>query len=777
SPSTVYRTLVIQIDEILYSTTTTNDNNILDSFDRFLQQCTTVEESKRIHAQIILSGTYRFAFLAARLISIYSRFGLVADARTVFCSIPVECSFNILLWNSILRANLSHGHSEESLRLYVQMCSLGIFPDGFTFPLVVRACASLGNSKLCKIMHAHVVLSGFQFHLHVANELMGMYAKIGKMCFGRKLFDRMPHKSSTSWNTIVSGFALNFDCDGALEIIGMMEEEGLEPNLVTWTSLLSAHARCGKHEEVLGLFGDMRMRKNGATAEAIAVVLSVCAYFDAFSKGKEIHGYVIKGGFEDYVFVKNSLICVYGKHGNTEAAKKLFSEIKIKNLVTWNALISSFAEAGFCDEASKIFSQLENTKDQLMRPDVVTWSALIGGFSLKGQADKSLEFFRQMQHANVKPNSVTVASILSVCAEVATLNLGREIHCHVIRALMDKNILVGNGLVNMYTKCGSLKQGHLVFDWIKNRDLISWNTMILGYGMHGFGEDALSTFSQMVRARMEPDGITFVALLSACSHAGFVNEGREIFDRMIREFEVPPKMEHYACMVDLLGRGGQLQEAIEIVKMMPMEPNECVWGALLNSCRMYRNTEVAEEIASRIFSLASETTGSYMLLSNIYAACGRWEDSAKVRWLARSKGLKKSTGQSWIEVHKKVYMFSAGNTFHLDLNEVYEILKDLGLRMEIEGYVPDKSFVLQDVAEEEKKQILYGHSEKLAIAFGHSKLTSSMPIRVIKNLRVCGDCHNWTKFFSKMTKREVIVRDGRRFHHFMDGFCSCKDYW
>ncbi|PIA42983.1 hypothetical protein AQUCO_02000440v1 [Aquilegia coerulea] len=243
---------------------------------------------------------------------------------------------------------------------------------------------------------------------------------------------------------------------------------------------------------------------------------------------------------------------------------------------------------------------------------------------------------------------------------------------------------------------------------------------------------------------------------------------------MINEYFITPQMEHYACMVDLLGRAGLLQEASEIVKTMPFEPNTCVWGALLNSCKMYRNTEVAEQTAFHIFNLKSDTAGSYMLLSNLYAADGRWEDSAKVRMLAKSKGLKKSPGQSWIEVQKKVYMFSAGSTLQ---EEFHEILKDLCFQMENEGYTPDKSFALQDVGEEEKKQILYGHSEKLAIAFGHANIPMGMPIRVMKNLRVCGDCHNWTKFFSRMTKREVIVRDGRRFHHFKEGSCSCKDYW
>ncbi|XP_077209839.1 pentatricopeptide repeat (PPR-like) superfamily protein [Tasmannia lanceolata] len=752
--------------------------NALDSFDLLLRQCTTLAQSKQVHAQIILNGAHQSHFLAAKLISIYSKFGLLHNARMVFCSIPTDQNTNLLLWNSILRANLSHDCTKEALSLYLQMRELGVEADGFTFPLLIRACSSIGDEKLCRIVHGNVIMMGFHSHLHVANELVVLYGKLGRMECALQVFDRMPQRNVVSWNTMISGFSLNYDCVGAFNMFRRMELDGLVPNLVTWTSLLSAHARCGLNNEVLDLFGEMRMRQNGATAEAIAVVLSVCADLDALDKGKVIHGYAIRSGFEDYVFVKNSLVCMYGKHGNWEDAKMLFSKMRLWNLVSWNVLISCYAAAGLCDEAFEVFSQLEKKGEELkIRPNVISWSAVIDGFASSGRGDKSLELFRRMLCVGVEPNSVTIASVLSVCAELVALGFGKEIHGYVIRSLMDKNILVENGLVHMYAKSGSLRDGRLVFDRMKGRDLISWNSMMAGYGVHGFGRDALSTFDDMVRTGLKPDGITFIAVMSACSHAGLVDEGCRLFDQMVNEFMILPQMEHYACMVDLLGRAGLLQEASEFVKKMPMKPNAYIWGALLNSCRIHKNTAVAEETASRIFSLESETTGSYMLLSNIYAACGRWEDSARVRVLSKTKGLKKSPGQSWIEVKQKIYMFLAGSPLQAGLEEVYSVLEELGLQMEARGYIPDKSFVLQDVDEEEKRQILYGHSEKLAIAFGHANIPQNMPIRVMKNLRVCGDCHNWTKFFSKMTSRQVIVRDGHRFHHFMDGLCSCKDYW
>lgn len=597
---------------------------------------------------------------------------------------------------------MSHGDVEECVRLYVRMWRFGVGADAFTFPLVIRASTLIGSSKLCRIIHGHVVQSAFQFHLHSVNELLGMYGKLGRMDRAHQLFDRMVQRSYISWNTMVSGFALNYDCDGAVQMFGRMEAEGLEPNLVTWTSLLSSHARCGHHRKTLDLFDLMRSRGVGAGAEVLAVVLSVCADSDGFEKGWVIHGYVVKAGFEHFSFVQNSLICVYGKHGLLLDAKKIFLELETKSVVSWNALISSYAESGFCNEAFAVFAEMEKSDGYpLVRPNSISWSAVIEGFASKGRGNESLQLFRRMQLARIPANCVTITSVLSVCAELAALNLGQEVHGYAVRSLMDNFNLVQNGLINMYTKSGSLRDGSLIFENVANKDLVSWNSMIAGFGAHGYGELALNTFNKMIESGKKPDEVTFVAVLSACSHAGLVPEARGFFDKMISEFGIEPQLEHYACMVDLLGRAGFLQEASELVKTMPMKPNICVWGALLNSCRMHKNTLVAEKTASQIFNLNSEMTGSYMLLSNVYAASGRWEDFAKVRISAKTKGLKKIPGQSWIEVNKRFYSFSSGKAVQMGLQEVYRVLRELALQMEIEGYLLNTSFVQQDVGEEE----------------------------------------------------------------------------
>jgi pentatricopeptide repeat protein len=309
------------------------------------------------------------------------------------------------------------------------------------------------------------------------------------------------------------------------------------------------------------------------------------------------------------------------------------------------------------------------------------------------------------------------------------------------------------------------------------RDVVSWNTMIAGYGMHGQGEDALGLFSKMQQTCINPDSITFVCVLSACSHTGLLEEGWEYFYCMSRDYCITPKMQHYACMIDLLGRAGCLKDAQDFIEKMPYKPSASVWGSLLGACRVHNNIQVGEYVAERLFDLDPEKAGYYVLLSNIYAAAGRWDDVSKVRTMMKDRGIKKMPGCSLVEVKNKVHAFNVGDKSHPQSEKIYAMLNSLAKQMEEAGYIPDTNFVLHDVEEEVKEHMLYSHSEKLAIAFGLINTSPGTTIRITKNLRVCGDCHNATKFISKIVRREIIVRDANRFHHFKDGSCSCRDYW
>jgi pentatricopeptide repeat protein len=372
---------------------------------------------------------------------------------------------------------------------------------------------------------------------------------------------------------------------------------------------------------------------------------------------------------------------------------------------------------------------------------------------------------------------MTITSVLSACARLSALKHGKEIHHYIIRFWFESHVFVGSALIDMYSKCGSIEVARHLFDKLSERNIVSWNAMIAGYAMHGHGEDALSLFHQMQQADIDPDHITFIALLSACSHAGLIDEGWHYFISMSREYHITPKVGHYSCMVDLLGRAGRLDEAREFIDKMPFEPNADVWGALLGACRIHSNIELGKFVAERLFELQPENPGFYVVMSNIYAAAGRWEDVEKVRTMMKDRGLKRRPGCSWIEVKDKVHAFNVGDKSHPQSEEIYAMLDHLGGQMKKFGYVPDKNFVLHDVEDEEKEHILCYHSEKLAIAFGLISTSLGTPIRIIKNLRVCGDCHSATKFISMIVERQIVVRDANRFHHFKDGMCSCGDYW
>uniref|UniRef100_UPI0040747504 Synthetic PPR-DYW protein n=1 Tax=synthetic construct TaxID=32630 RepID=UPI0040747504 len=611
---------------------------------------------------------------------------------------------SVFSWNSKIRGYARNGQPEEALSLYSQMRRSGIKPDNYTFPFVLKACASLSSLKEGKQIHGHVIKSGFESDVYVQSALIDMYAKCGELEDARKVFDEMPERNVVSWNAMISGYAQNGQSEEALELFREMQQEGIKPSEFTFCSVLSA-----------------------------------CASLGSLEMGKQIHGYVIKSGFESIVFVGNALIDMYAKCGSIEDARKVFDEMPERTVVSWTAMISGYAQ--------------------------------------NGQSEEALELFREMQREGVKPDEVTLPSVLSACANLGALEQGKQIHAYVIKSGFESDVFVGSALIDMYAKCGSIEDARKVFDKMPERDVVSWNAMIAAYAQHGHGKEALQLFQQMQQEGVKPSEVTFTSILSACSHAGLVDEGHHYFESMSPDYGITPRVEHYGCMVDLLGRAGRLDEAEDLIKSMPFQPNVVVWGTLLGACRVHGDVERGERAAERILELDPESAAPYVLLSNIYAAAGRWDEAAKVRKLMKERGVKKEPGCSWIEVNNKVHEFVAGDKSHPQTKEIYAELERLSKQMKEAGYVPDTKFVLHDVEEEEKEQLLCYHSEKLAIAFGLISTPPGTPLRIIKNLRVCGDCHTATKFISKIVGREIVVRDANRFHHFKDGVCSCGDYW
>ncbi|KAL6204131.1 hypothetical protein ACLB2K_021399 [Fragaria x ananassa] len=466
----------------------------------------------------------------------------------------------------------------------------------------------------------------------------------------------------------------------------------------------------------------------------------------------------------------NMILNLYALCGEVRDARKMFDKMPQRDVVTWNTMMTVLVKRGDVEEAYDLFLRMPER-------NVRSWTLMISGFAQRGKPKEAVRVFLEMEEAGVRANEVTVVAVLAACADLGDLDLGRRVHEYSSRSGFGRNVWICNTLIEMYVKCGCLEDARRVFDAMKDRTVVSWSAMISGLAMHGQAEEALRLFSNMVEIGMDPNHVTFVGLLHACSHMGFVDKGREFFERMTADYGIVPRIEHYGCMVDLLSRAGLLQEAYEFIMNMPIKPNGVVWGALLGGCKVHRNIELAEVATKHLAELDPLNDGYYIVLSNIYAEAQRWEEVASVRKLMRDRGVKKTPGWSSITVDGVVHEFVAGDEAHPQAEEINQMWEKLLERMRMKGYVPNTSVVLLDMEEEQKEKFLSRHSEKLALVFGLIKTKPGTPIRIMKNLRVCEDCHAALKLVSEIAEREIVVRDRNRFHCFKNGYCSCRDYW
>lgn len=515
--------------------------------------------------------------------------------------------------------------------------------------------------------------------------------------------------------------------------------------IYVWNAIFRALTLAGLGIESLNLY--RWMNNNGGPSDRFTYtyVLKACVATESLvsllQKGKEIHCQILRNGFESHVHIMTTLVDMYARFGWVSYARFVFDKMPVKNVVSWSAMIACFAKNGSPFESLELFrDMMKDTQDSF-------------------------------------PNSVTMVSVLQACAALAAVEQGRLIHGYILRRGLDSILPVTSALLIMYARCGDLKLAQRVFDQMEKRDVISWNSLISSYGIHGFGKKAIHIFNNMISLGISPSPISFVSVLGACSHEGLVEEGRSLFNSMVKEHRIFPTVEHYACMVDLLGRANQLEEAEKIIQDMRIEPGPKVWGSLLGSCRIHCDVELGEKASFKLFELEPTNAGNYVLLADIYAEAKMWDEVKRVKKLLEARGLKKVPGRSWIEVRRKIYSFVSVDEFNPHIEQLHALLLKLSTEMKEKGYIPETKVVLYDLDVEEKERIVLGHSEKLAVAFGLINSSKGETIRITKNLRLCEDCHSVTKFISKFTSREILVRDVNRFHHFRDGVCSCGDYW
>ncbi|KAJ7531601.1 hypothetical protein O6H91_14G050200 [Diphasiastrum complanatum] len=499
--------------------------------------------------------------------------------------------------------------------------------------------------------------------------------------------------------------------------------------------------RQGHAHRALSIFE--KMEKEGFIPNSITFVsvLRSCGVLLAIDKGKKLHAQVRKNGLESNIFVGSILVDMYARCGDLSEARRVFNRLQRKNVVAWNAMIAGYANHGLGHHA--------------------------------------LELFKDLQTNGIKPNGVTFGSILKACGSIAAIDQGKWIHSQVIEHGLESDMLVGSALVDMYAKCGDVDKAHQVFDSLPGRDIVSWSALIGGYAQHGLGQEALQVFESMQQEGLKPNDITLVSVLCACSHANLFDDGFRIFQSMFEDVGIAPKMEHYTCIIDLLGRAGNLEEAEDLILKMPVEADAAVWMSMLRACRTQNNVEVGRRSFESLLKLEPSNAAAHVLMSNIYAALGMWKEKADIRNKMLSAGwIMVHPGVTWIEFNNQIHTFVVQDKVHPQKKEIYEMGSALKETIKVtQGYEPDLSCVLDDMPDTEKEEQLWAHSEKLALSFGLINIPAGVPIRLVKNSRICSDCHTATKMIAKVTGREIIERDAKRFHHFKDGVCSCGDYW
>ncbi|KAG9448325.1 hypothetical protein H6P81_014453 [Aristolochia fimbriata] len=750
-----------------------------------------------IHACMIKNGFDLYSDMKIALKEFYVEGCGLDNAALIFTEMTLR---TVASWNEAILSSSENGLWLKCVELFKMMPLSDVKPNTLTVTKVLQACGKLEALEEGMQIHAFTLKSELSSDLRVRNSLISMYSKCSELVLAKSVFDSMSTRSLVSWNSMIAGYALKgFLCE-AWDLFDEMERSVVKPDLVTWNSLIRGHSIHGSLEETVKVLHRMQTADVKPNSVSITGVLQVITEMGPLELGKEIHGYIIRNGLDDDIYIGTSLVDMYVKKGKLTTAHVVFDNMKNTNTFVWNSLISGYAYNGSIKKALELLSEMEqedlrpdlHTWNNLilghaslglnrqavslihhlhtvgLSPDVTSWTALISGCRRRGNYLDSLQFCFLMQEAGIQPNSSTIASLLQACAGLAFLDKGLELHSYAIRHGFDSDVYVATALIDMYCKAGNLNTAYQIFKKLRNKSLASWNAMLMGFAVHGQGKEAILLFSEMGKSGLRPDTITFTALLSACMYSDLLSEGWKYFDSMRSDYNLAPTLEHYSCMVHLMGQNGYIDEAWDLIRAMELEPDASVWGALLGACRVPKNLELAEIAAKYLFKLEPYNKGNYMVMMNLYDSQGKWEDAEIMRDLVKVIGVKNIGGWCWIQINRSVHVFSAEGRPHPDIAEIYFELYHLISEMKKLGYVPDTGSVLETLDEEEKEKVLLSHPEKLAITFGLIKTGKSRPIKVIKNARVCKDCHTAAKYISLISGREIVLKERLKDKNYKD---------
>ncbi|KAG9440301.1 hypothetical protein H6P81_020466 [Aristolochia fimbriata] len=628
---------------------------------------------------------------------------------------PYSNNLTVGYWNCAIRWSVHNGLYQDALLLFRQMKQSGVEPNNLTFPFVGKACAQSANLRNSQIFHTHVIKSPLASDIFVQTAMVDMYIKCGHLNMAHKLFEEMPRRDVTSWNVILMGCSqfghservsallhqmrladhrpdcitiislthassnfrnLNMmksvhclgvraglpadicvtntwvaayaKCDDLVSAESVFNEIPIEMRtVISWNALISGYGHFERSAEAISCF--CRMRHDGSKPDLGTFIglLSSCAREEALLYGKLIHSHLSKGGFDSDISLLNTLISMYSKCGDISSSRFLFNSMSNRTSVSW--------------------------------------TAMIGGYARKGDLEEALSLFNEMEATNVKPDEVTVVALLTACSHSGALEVGRRINRYVMENGFGENIMVSNALIDMYVKCGSVHDAKMVFDSMSARTVVSWTTLISGCALNGKPEEAINLFSEMLNMGLKPNHLTYLAVLQACAHAGLLEKGWKFFDMMKKVHLLNPRIEHYACMADLLGRGGKVQEALEFIQTMPVQPDSGVWGSLLGACGIHNNVKVGEYAVDQLSKLEPFNAVPYVAMANLYAAERKWASMARIRATMKDKGVKKSPGRSVIRIADRVHLFTVEDRFHLTGLPICEVLDGLTMQLKPQG--------------------------------------------------------------------------------------------
>lgn len=699
---------------------------------------------------------------------------------------------------SVITAHVKHGEAMHAVHIYNQMRQLAVKPDSYVFVAALKACAAARDLASGKLVHGDILNCGSELDMYIGSSLVDMYAKCGCLRDARKVFDSLPTK-----------------------------------DVVTWSAMINGCAQYGRGEEVLLFYKRMQLEDISLANDVTYVsILKSCGELEAIQEGKQIHDHILARRLDPGTYLGNALLDMYAKCGRMEDARQVFEKLLIRDVVSWNTIISGYSRKGLNQEALDLYFEMQQSDitpdnvtyvtilkvcackggltegrlihsqllargveldevvgsalvdmyakcgnlhsarsvfDNVCFKNLVTWNVIIGAYAEQGLLQEATELFESMQGAGLRPDKITVVSILKACSSSGALLEGRKIHAQVREGRVET--IVGNSLVDMYAKCGSMEEAQGVFERLSARDVVAWNALINGYSQKNDYSQVLQCLKDMRQQGVEPDAATYTSVLVACSHVGLVNEGQQHFRTMVCEHGLKPTAQHYNCLVDLLGRAGQLAEAEKLLCSISLDDHVVGWRALLSACKAFQNVEIGRRCFDRLMEVDPGHSASYVLMASMYRDVGRLEDAREIETWRKRAGSGKQPAKASVEVDRKVYEFIVGDRN----DDTSAKLQSLNSSIQEERRTSYTDDVMNFAMESRKEDALCGHAEKLALAFGLLNTPPNTRLLVVKNLRMCSDCHNSTKVISRVEGRSIIVKDEHRVHHFKDGLCSCND--